>query len=330
MSNSRLVMDKIVSLELKGNPLDDPHIRNLPIYLPPDYEVGDDRFPSAYLLASFANTGMSFLNHLAWEENIQSRLDRLIRIGVIKPMIVVMPDCFTRYGGSQYLNSSSTGKYQSYLLEIVAHVDKNYRTHANRDHRAILGSSSGGYGALINAMQHPEIFGLVADHSGDKYFEKCYAKDLLELPNLLKRMDIKTILANPSAIIPKGNDFFQLMSISAMAACYSPNQRNDLGFDWPIDELTGEWIPEIWKKWISKDPVEILADYQEPLRSFRLLFFDCGNQDEYYINLGCRLMEKRLKSLNIPHFYEEYKGGHRHNIFRLDRSFQVISESMPD
>ncbi|OGO18949.1 MAG: hypothetical protein A2Z14_04850 [Chloroflexi bacterium RBG_16_48_8] len=329
MNTSRIVINTIESLTLKDNALKDPYTRPLAIYLPPNYEDGEDRFPTSYLLAGFTGTGLTFLNHQAWEEDIRSRLDRLIYTGECKPMIVVMPDCFTRYGGSQYLDSPATGHYQSYLLEIVEYVDRHFRTLADRDHRVILGKSSGGYGALMNAMQHPEIFGLVADHSGDKYFEKCYAKDLFELPNLLNRMDVGAILANPSVVHPKGTDFYQLMSISAMAACYSPNPKSKLGFDWPIDGYTGERIPETWQKWVAKDPVEILSDYVEPLKSLRLLFFDCGNRDEYYIHLGCRLMEKRLKQLDIPHIYEEYEGGHHHTLFRFDRSFHVISEALP-
>jgi enterochelin esterase-like enzyme len=329
MEASRIVIENFESHMLRDNYLGDPHIRPLSIYLPPDYDTGKDRYPSTYLLSGFASSGLTFLNYLPWEEDIRSRLDRLIQTGQCKPMIVVMPDCFTRYGGSQYLDSAATGPYQSYLLEIVDYVDEKYRTLPDRDHRAILGKSSGGYGAFMMVLQHPEKFGLVVDHSGDKYFEKCYAKDLLELPNLLQWLDVETILANPYEFYPKGSEFFNLMSISAMAACYSPNLDTTLGFDWPIDEYTGELIPEIWEKWLAKDPVEILPDHVEALESLRLLFFDCGNRDEYYMHLGCRLMEKKLNQLNIPHLYEEFDGGHRHTLFRYDRSFHLISEALP-
>ncbi len=328
MKPSRIVIENIESQALQNNALGDPHSRPLPIYLPPNYEDGNDRYPTSFLLAGFPSSGLTFLNHIPWEEHIQSRLDRLIQSGECKPMIVVMPDCFTRYGGSQYLDSPALGLYQSYLLEIVDFIDRTFRTVPDRDHRVILGKSSGGYGALMMAISHPEVFGLVVDHSGDKYFEKCYAKDLLELPNLLHRMDVEATLANPSNVHPKGNDFFQLMNIATMAACYSPNLESKLGFDWPVDGYTGELIPEIWEKWKAKDPVEIIPKHVEDLRSLRLLFFDCGNRDEYYIHLGCRVMEKRLKQFNIPSIYEEYDGGHRHTLFRYDRSFRLISETL--
>jgi enterochelin esterase family protein len=44
-------------------------------------------------------------------------------------MIVIMPDCFTKYGGSQYVNSSATGRYEDYIInEIVPYVDTTFRT----------------------------------------------------------------------------------------------------------------------------------------------------------------------------------------------------------
>jgi enterochelin esterase family protein len=58
-----------------------------------------------------------------------------------------MPDCFTYYGGSQYINSTATGRYEDYLIdEIIPYVDKTFRTIADRDSRAVAGKSSGGYG----------------------------------------------------------------------------------------------------------------------------------------------------------------------------------------
>jgi enterochelin esterase-like enzyme len=152
MKSSSIVIETIESQALRDNALGDPHNRPLPIYLPPGYEDKEGQFPTAYLLAGFASTGFTFLNQLPWEEDIRSRLDRLIQSGDCKPMIVVMPDCFTRYGGSQYLDSPATGLYQSYLLEIVDYVDTHFHTFADRNYRAILGKSSGGYGALMTAM----------------------------------------------------------------------------------------------------------------------------------------------------------------------------------
>jgi len=80
--------------------------------------------------------------------------------------IVVMADGMNRYGGSQYVDSSATGRYQAFLAdETVAFVDRTYRTFlvARRER---CGKSSGGYGALMAGMQRSDVFGAVACHSG--------------------------------------------------------------------------------------------------------------------------------------------------------------------
>ncbi len=167
---------------LRENPLGDKHERELYVYLPPSYEEsrnGEKSFPVVYCLTGFTGRGKMLLNDSAFSPNLAERMDRLIDAGKIRPMIVVMPDCFTYYGGSQYINSTATGNYEDYLIdEIVPFVDENFRTIADRDSRAVMGKSSGGYGALVNAMRHPDVFGLCASHAGDAYFEHCYLPDI--------------------------------------------------------------------------------------------------------------------------------------------------------
>jgi enterochelin esterase family protein len=326
MPKSKTLSETFTSKALSDNPLGDPNRRVCTIYLPPNYE--NDQFPVIYLLAGFLGSGQKYLNWIPWEETIPDRMDRLISEDLSQEFIVVMPDCFTRFGGSQYLNSSAIGNYQDYLLEVVDWVDQRFNTIADRDYRAIVGKSSGGYGGLMAAIEHPETFGLVADHSGDKFFEKCYGKDLLRLPDLVAEMEVESILEDPSSFRPRTRQFYELLNIAAMSACYSPNPDQPLGFDWPIDVHTGELRKSVWQRWKDRDPVHILEANQNALESLRLLYFDCGNRDEYLIHLGCRLMSKRLKALGIKHMYEEFEGGHRQTSHRLDRSISLISAVM--
>ena len=121
----------------------------------------DKNFPIVYCLTGFTGRGRMLLNDNAFTPNLAERMDKLIAEDKIQPMIVVMPDCFTHYGGSQYINSSATGNYEDYLTrEIVPFVDENFRTVNDKNARAVMGKSSGGYGALIMAMRHADVFGL--------------------------------------------------------------------------------------------------------------------------------------------------------------------------
>src|SRR4030095_3264599 len=160
---------------LRNNPLGDPHVRDLFVYLPPGYEQSGDKYPTVYCLTGFTGRGKMLLNDNAFAPNLAERMDKLIAAGTINPMIAVMPDCFTYYGGSQYINSTATGRYEDYLTdEIVPFVDDNFRTIADRGSRAVMGKSSGGYGSLIMGLRHADLFGLICSTSGDAYFELGY------------------------------------------------------------------------------------------------------------------------------------------------------------
>jgi enterochelin esterase-like enzyme len=329
MTESRIVADEFESKALTGNPLRDRATRTVWIYLPPGYDDTTERYPAVYLLAGYTGTGRTFLNQRPWEEDLQQRMDRLIQSDQCRPMVLVMPDCFTRYGGSQYIDSDGTGRYQQYLLEIVRRVDAQFRTHASRSHRGIAGVSSGGFGALTAAMDHPEVFGLVADHSGDKGFDRVYGEDLRRLPDLLAAIDVDAALTDPYAFRPKGEAFRQLMGTAAMSAAYSPNRASPLGFDWPVDPYTAELRRRVWRRWLAHDPIQRLTDRAASLRSLRLLYMDCGNRDEYSIHLGCRVMARELTRLGIRHRYEEFDGGHRDTQYRYDVSLAALSAAMP-
>ncbi|MFN8448174.1 MAG: alpha/beta hydrolase-fold protein [Anaerolineae bacterium] len=83
----------------------------------------------------------------AWGESFQERIDRLITTGKMRPVIAVLPDCFTIFGGAQYINSSALGRYEDYLVdELIPYVDAHYRTLPDRVHRAITGKSSAAKG----------------------------------------------------------------------------------------------------------------------------------------------------------------------------------------
>lgn len=322
------------SAVLRGNPLGDPSERSIPVYLPPGYDESTARYPVVYLLAGFSGNGMSFLNDAPWEETMPERLDRLIGSGAIRPLIAVMPDCRTKLGGSQYLNSAATGGYADHIVEeLVPFIDARYRTRARREQRAVVGKSSGGYGATVLAMRHPEVFGLAADHSGDKYFELCYKADI---PRCLAGLapyhhSVEEFLRGfPHPIFERGPHWFDTVNLLAMASCYSPRADQPAGFELPFDTYTGELRGDVWQRWLAHDPVELAATHAAALRSLRLYYLDCGRRDEHHLQYGARVYAARLRGLGIGHRYEEFDGGHRNVAYRYDVSLRAISEAMGD
>lgn len=330
-ARSQVIIETIDSAALRGNPLQDPHRREVPIYLPPGYdEQSSRRYATVYLLPSYPCTGAMEMNVGPWQETIQQRLDRLIAARRIPPVVVVLPDFFTRYGGSQYLNSSAVGDYADHLLELVAFVDQRLRTRADRESRALCGKSSGGYGSLVTAMRRPDLFSMVADHSGDKGFELCYRYDFPRFAQALARIgDLEALLQDPAAARYRfGIDtLFYALNTPAMAACYSPNPQARLGFDLPVDPYTCEVDEAVWQRWLRHDPLQMIDEHQAALRSLRLLYLDCGAQDEHNLHYGCRTFSRRLQARGIAHRYEEFEGGHRGTqLTRYDVSLSAIGQ----
>jgi len=309
---------------LKGNPPGDPFVRDLIVYLPPGYDSGDDHYPVVYCLTGFTGRGRQLLNDNAFSPNLATRIDALIADGTIRPMIAVMPDCFTYYGGSQYINSTATGRYEDYLTdEIVPFVDANFRTVADRDSRAVIGKSSGGYGALMMGMRHADLFGLVCSIAGDAYFEYCYPMDFATAFRIIKG-DPSDYMKKFWASEKKGKDFHAALNVIGMSACYSPNGS---AFDLPFDLETGQIRQDVWSRWLEHDPVRLVEKYVENLKSLNLLFIDAGTRDEFNLDLGARILSNKLEEYGVSHIHEEFDDGHFNISYRYERSLQLISDT---
>src|SRR5258706_868989 len=177
MAHGRIELLSHESRLLKDNPLGDPAARDLAVYLPPSYDAGG-RFPTVTFLAGYTGSGPALLNRAAWTPSLPERWDAAIAAGRAAEAIVVMPDCLTRYGGSQYVDSPAIGRYASYVCdEVVPLVDARLRTIPRREARAVAGKSSGGYGALVLGMLRPDVFGAVASHAGDSAFDISYLRE---------------------------------------------------------------------------------------------------------------------------------------------------------
>ncbi|CAN5162935.1 alpha/beta hydrolase-fold protein [soil metagenome] len=313
---------------LKNNSLGDDYIRDLIVYLPPDYDENKS-YPTVYCLTGFTGRGKMLLNDNAFSPDLAERMDKLISENKIKPMIVVMPDCFTHYGGSQYINSSATGDYEVYLTkEIVPFVDAEFRTINDKNSRAVMGKSSGGYGALIMAMRHSDIFGLACSTSGDCYFNYCYLPDFPKAFRAIKGNPKKLVEKMWNEEAKKGKDDFAALNIIGMSACYSPNRDSEFGFDLPFDLETGEIISDVLVRWMKHDPVFLVERYAENLKTLKLLYIDAGTKDEFYLDLGAKILCEKLKDFDIPHIHEEFDDGHMKISYRYNRSLELISENV--
>ena len=310
---------------LKGNPPGDPYIRDVIVYLPPDYETSGANYPTVYCLSGFGGDALTHLNRTPFKPNLADRMDKLIAAGKIRPMIVVMPDCFSYYGGSQYINSTATGNYEDYLTqEIVPFIDSNLRTINDRRARASAGVSSGGYGSLIMGLRHADLFSLICSHAGDAYFQYSQLADFPDAVRAIKG-DVNGFLERFWNEEKKNMKDFAAFNAIGMAACYSPNGTD---FDMPFDTKTGELRKDVFDRWLEHDPVRLVEKHVENLKSLRLLYLDAGTRDEFALDVGAHILSKKLRDHGIDHIHEEFDDGHMGISYRYDRSLELISENL--
>jgi len=313
---------------LRGNPCGDPHQRELWVYTPPGYDDSDAHLPVLWCLPPYGKTGAEECVGTRWSPGLPERIDRLIAAGM-PPVLVAFPDCFTRWGGSQYMNSAGTGRYEDYLCdELVPFVDAQFRTSGRR---GAFGRSSGGYGALRLSMRRPGQWHAVASISGDMGFELVYPSVFADA---IARIDacgsLEAWVAQFEGREKMAGGDFAVVATIAMSACYSPDPDAAFGFAFPFDLRTGVTNPAIWGQWANHDPVRMIEsdDAARALASLDLLHLECGTRDEERLHLGLRLFTERLAERAVPHEAEEFPDSHRSLYYRYDVSLPKLATAL--
>jgi S-formylglutathione hydrolase FrmB len=324
-----VVKHRVTSQVLVGNPLGDPIERDLYVYLPPGYDEAR-RYPALLAIAGYTGTGGSHFNVDAMAEPLDRKLDRMIAAGTCPPVIVAAPDCFTRVGGNQYINSAGTGRYEDYLVdEIIPFVNARHRTLA----WGVFGKSSGGYGAIVLGMRRPDVFRVVGDHSGDAGFELCYIPDFAGALDAFREAGgpavwLERFWADPNH---RRQRHMKPLVTLGMAVHYSPNPEApaaDARVDWPFDLQTGAFQPHVWERWRAWDPVNMVDRHAGQLGKLRAIYVDCGTRDEWALHWGARTLVARLRSLGLAVRHEEFDDGHMNITYRYETSLPFLASAI--
>lgn len=326
---------------LLNNVIGNSVVRKLQIYTPPGYKKNGDRaYPVVYLLHGLPFSEKSYIDRSTWddwidpngifktypdfpEEGFQNWMDNLITEGKIEPMIVVMPNAANElYGFSFYTNSVLNGNFEDFIVyDLVNYMDTHYNTIANKDGRAVIGNSQGGYAAFLFGMKHPNVFGAVASHSG-----------LIVLDVALGIAPMVFAENEPDGFTGPDPTKFLTSAGYAMSSAWSPNLNNPPFFvDFPFDFDNKSVIESVANRWYANDPFTMLQnpEYAINFSSLNGIYFDCGNFDELNICAGNGYMIQLLDAIGLNYTYETFDGGHFSSIFsRLEVSLAFCSDAM--
>jgi S-formylglutathione hydrolase FrmB len=320
----RLVVESEILAE---NPLRDPARRPLYVYSSPG--VGERRVPTVYMIQGYGGQVDVWLGRTEFELTTIERLDRMFSAGECPDALVVFVDAWTSLGGSQFINSTSTGRYMDYLCdEVVPFIEDRYPALHGRDHRGLAGKSSGGYGAMVVPMLRPDVFGALASHSGDALFECCYLPEFRAIARVLRDHFDGSIEVFRARLVEQDHfdwsRFGTPLAMYANACAYSPDPDRPGEGLLPFELDTGRLIDEVWVQWLAWDPVRMATAHREPLRSMRRIYLDAGRDDEFFLDLGAQAFSEELCELGVRHTLELFDGRHGGTSYRYPSAVREL------
>lgn len=287
---------------LKANPLHDPTLRSVAVFLPAQAMPGG-RLPIIYYLPGYDDSSANFIVHSNIWLNFTQRL-----ANEVTPVVFVVVDGRTRWGGSQYLNSPAQGNYEDYICnEIVPTVEARFPATMNGVRRIVAGHSSGGFGALRLGMARQQLFDAVIALSPDSDF----------LVSHLPLVRIAAVTNAPLAEIedlesgklppPRNGDLDYAVGLSA---AYVPQGVLHPGrFDWLYDRR-GNFREAVWQRWLDNDPLTIVERNPHAFGPGQSVYLDGAAQDQFSANVGARKIYEALRKRRVRCTFYEPPGHH--------------------
>ena len=295
---------KVHGTSLEGSLLGDSPDRDVAVFLPPAYKTSaPEALPVVYMLHGYTDNVSQWWGDVKHFVNVPEAIRQtLTEVDGVNEMILVMPNAYTRFQGSFYSSSIATGDWETFVSkELVAYIDKNYRTLASAKSRGLFGHSMGGYGAIRIGMRHPDVFSSVYAMSACCLTPPSSTMDP-------KRMERVLAITDPDQV---DKAEFGTKAFFATAAAWSPNPANPpLFVDLPVKD--GQVRPEILAKWAANAPLAMADQYIGNLKSLNALAFDVGDKDG--LAPGSRRLHELLDTYQVRHTYETYDGDHLNKI----------------
>ncbi|HSY18192.1 MAG TPA: alpha/beta hydrolase-fold protein [Candidatus Acidoferrales bacterium] len=316
-AEARLEVITLHSEALKNNILHDPDTRPVPIFIPAQATNGIP-LPILYYLPGYGNSAAKILsNSNIWLKFTQKVADD----GT--PVILVVADGWTRWGGGQFLNSPAQGNYEDFVCDEVVHaVEARHPAPTNGVRRIIGGHSSGGFGALRLGSDRQQLYDAILALSPDSDFPTSHLP-LVTVPSVAKLSpaDAKKFMTGELPM-SKDEDINYALGLSC---AYAPSASPHLGeFEWLYDEK-GKLRADVWQRWLDNDPLTVVRKNPNAFSPEQKIYLEGAAQDQFAANIGARKIYEVLKLRTSRCTFYEPPGRHADHVReRLQRGLQWV------
>ena len=264
---------------LRENPLGDPHRSD--VWSPQDRS---QRYPTVYVLHAHMRSAASWFNVEPFDQSYPERIDALA-----PQAVVVLVDGWTSVGGSQWIDSAGIGSYGTYLRdEIVSFVDATYPTNGAR---GLQGESSGGYGAIVNTLERPDLFQAFAAHAPDALFDVTLAHGFPAAARFLGERGITSMVEFWDSF--SGLDDPGSVLLAELGACALAFGDGELPFD-----TDTALLPEPFEQWLTHDSVRHIEDHGPAVAGLRGVWLDAGDRDDY-LDRGALAFRRAIQRADV-------------------------------
>ncbi len=252
-------------------------------------------YPTVYVLHAHLRNAESWFNVTPFEQSYPEAVEELA-----PSAIVVLVDGWTDAGGGQWI-----GEHAAYLQdEVVPFVERAYPADGTR---ALQGKSSGAYGALVNALERPDLFTAVAAHAPMALFDVTVAHDFPTVARELREREATLDEALAAVHGLSSHADAVLVEVGSLAQAFSEGEL-------PFRIDTAAIVGEVWQRWLEHDPLQLVAADPAAVQSLRGVWLDAGRRDEYFLDLGAVALRDALRAAGLPEDrlqFELFDGGHR-------------------
>jgi hypothetical protein len=271
---------------------------------------GSRTYPTVYVLHAHMRSAQSWFNVTPFERSYPEEIDALD-----PQCVVALVDGWTELGGGQWI-----GEVGAYLRDaVVPFVDGHYPTNGLR---GLQGKSSGGYGAIVHALERPDLFQAFAAHAADALFDVTLAHGFAPAARALRDRTPEEFWASFDGL--RSRDDALIVELTACARAFGDGTL-------PFDLETGAVDEERFAAWLEHDPVRLVARRREAVASLRGGWVEAGRGDEYFLDLAAAALRRALLAADLPEErlrFELVEGGHGGQSHRYPVSLAWLVERL--